>query len=195
MSDIDEKRLIAKIAFDAFGGKPSVIRYWDDAKVSSIDILICKDRPEKDVVSYSTVGLSNYTIGFSVKDKLLNVELVGASYSKFDIYSNILATCAFNIINSKYTCYPGAIFQNVINLYDLNLSMKHILFVHPFLWEDQLKTLNLMDKQVAWLLAVPISNEEFIYAKENGTDALEDLFVENEIDIFDLARKNIINIE
>lgn len=40
-----------------------------------------------------------------------------------------------------------------------NGEMKHVLLVSPFLWYD-LTTLNFSDKKVAWLLAVPISDNE-----------------------------------
>ncbi|WP_376749287.1 suppressor of fused domain protein [Anaerospora hongkongensis] len=40
-------------------------------------------------------------------------------------------------------------------------------------------------------MAVPISDKEFEYAIEHGTDALENLFEEVQIDIFDLKRKSV----
>ncbi|MPQ45126.1 suppressor of fused domain protein [Clostridium tarantellae] len=104
----------------------------------------------------------------------------------------MLSSCAFNIINTKFSCYPGAIFKNVVEFYIPNNSMKHILFTHPFLWDDRLETLSFENKKVAWLLAVPISEEELNYANCNGLDALEELFDEKQIDIFDLNRESII---
>lgn len=186
-----ENKTIAKAVFDVFGGKPKVIKYWDDKKENSVDILSCSDRPYQGVTSYSTIGLSGYSIGYTSKDIPLSVEIVGACASSFDKFPNILASCAFNIINSKFTCYPGAIYQNVVSLYKSVSPMKHILFTPPFLWEDRLKTLDLSDKKVAWLLVVPISDEEFKYVRENGNDALESLFEEQQIDIFDLNRNSV----
>ncbi|MDI6533855.1 suppressor of fused domain protein [Bacillus mycoides] len=40
-----------------------------------------------------------------------------------------------------------------------------MFFVPPFLWEDQLKTMDFPDKKVAWLLAVPISKKEYLFAQ------------------------------
>ena len=132
-----------------------------------------------------------YNIGFVVNDVNLRIELVGACDSRFDFFSNILATCAFNIINSNYACFPGTMFTNVISMYDSEMLLKHILFVTPFLWDAKLKTLNLVDKKVAWLLAVPISNEEYNYARQEGTDNLETMLEEKQVDIFDLHRSSI----
>ncbi|BCZ47329.1 antitoxin YqcF [Clostridium gelidum] len=146
---------------------------------------------QQQVTSYSTIGISGYSISYATENIPLRVEIVGSCASSFDCFANILASCAFNIINTKFTCYPGAIFQNVIKFYMPNSSMKHILFMSPFLWENSLKTLNLEDKKVAWLLAVPISEEEFKYANDKGIDVLEELFEEEQIDIFNLNRKSV----
>jgi hypothetical protein len=191
MSVSNEKKIIAKTALEAFGGKSSVMKYWDEKKENSIDILASIDRSHSGVTSYSTIGLNEYSIGYISKETPLVVEIVGACAANLDSFPNILASCAFNIINTKFKCYPGAIFENVIELYISDNSMKHILFTTPFLWDDRLKTIQLPDKKVAWLLAIPISEEEFKYAKEKGTEALEELFEENQIDVFNIKRKSV----
>lgn len=70
--------------------------------------------------------------------------------------------------------------------------MKHIMFVEPFFWEGKYHGMILEDKRIEWLLAVSISEEEGKYAEEHGSDALEELFEENDIDIFDMYRKSVI---
>ncbi|AGX44481.1 suppressor of fused domain protein [Clostridium saccharobutylicum] len=192
MSIHNENKIIAKSAFDAFGGKPLVTKYWDDKKENSIDILSCSDRPYNGITSYSTIGLSSYSIGYKADTVPLRVEIVGACASGVDCFRNIVASCAFNIMNTKFKCYPGVIFENVVKFYMPDCFMKHILFISPFLWDDRLKTLSFEDKKVAWLLAIPISEEEFKYAKDKGSDALEELFEEKQIDIFNLNRKSIL---
>lgn len=192
MNVSNENKIIAKAAFDVFGGKPSVTKYWDDNKESSIDILSCCDRPHNGVTSYSTIGLASYSIGYTTDSIPLRVEIVGACDSSYDCFRNILASCAFNIINTKFKCHPGAVFENVVKFYIHDSLLEHILFVSPFLWGDRLKTLNFKDKKVAWLLAVPISEKEFKYAKDKGKDALEELLEEKQIDIFNLYRKSVL---
>lgn len=70
--------------------------------------------------------------------------------------------------------------------------MKHFLFVPPFLWEDELPTLEFEGRSIAWLLALPISDQERSFAESNGSDDLEDLFQQNQIDIFDLERPSVV---
>ncbi|WP_236900445.1 suppressor of fused domain protein [Clostridium estertheticum] len=50
--------------------------------------------------------------------------------------------------------------------------MKHVYLMNPFLW-DGFKSIEFEDRKVAWLLIIPISNEEKDYAVANGASALE----------------------
>ncbi len=131
MSISEENKRIAQTALKAFGDNPSVYKYWDDNHTSSIDILNVKSREFDDVISMSTLGLSDYSIGYEDGSLPLRIEIVGAS--GFDCFPNVLATCAFNIINSKFECSLGSIFKDVISMYLPNSPMRHILFVSPFI--------------------------------------------------------------
>ena len=191
MSISNENKIIAKTALHAFGGKPSVSKYWDENNVSNIDMLTTVNRPFDGVSSYSTIGLSDHSIELTVDETPLRIEIVGASATDYEQFPNILASCAFCIINSKFSVSHGKVFRDIIKMYYPNTEMKHVLFVSPFLWED-LKTLEFSNKKVAWLLAVPISENEYLFAQEKGTDSLEELFEQEEIDIFDLERESIL---
>lgn len=69
--------------------------------------------------------------------------------------------------------------------------MKHVLFVTPTLW-GELKSKEFEEKKVVWLMLVPISENEYKFAEEKGSDALEDLFVEKQIDVYDLNRASVV---
>lgn len=191
MSISKENKIIAKSALRALGGKGSVYKYWDEGNISSVDILSAVDRPFDGIKSYSTIGLSDHSIELIVDEIPLRVEFVGAGAACYEEFPNILATCAFNVINSRFSISYGEVFEDVINMYYPNIEMKHVLFVSPFLWED-LKTLEFSNKKVTWLSAVPISNNEYLFVKEKGTDLLEELFEREQIDIFDLERESVL---
>ncbi|UNL87562.1 suppressor of fused domain protein [Priestia koreensis] len=184
-------RIIARTALEAFGGKPSVSKYWDENNMSNVDILSTIDQSYEGVTSYSTIGLSDYSIGYSVDEKPLRVEIVGTSATMFKLFPNVLSTCAFNIINTKLPITHGKIFKGVVRMYYPNSEMEHVLFTSPFLWE-KLIPLDFTDKKVTWLLAVPISTKELLFTEREGTGALEDLFEEKDIDIFDISRNSVI---
>jgi suppressor of fused protein SUFU len=73
-------------------------------------------------------------------------------------------------------------------MYDCSPTMRHFLFVPPFLWEGQLDTIDRDGRKIAWLLAVPISEGERAFAEANGSEKLEELFGDRQIDIFNLHR-------
>lgn len=185
-------KLIAKTAAQAFGGSPTVTRFWDDRRSSHVDVLSCGDRPQPGVTSYATVGLSDWPLFQDGVEYKARLEITGACGSSFEGFDHALATAAFAIINSRWFCFPGAIFPDVLSINQSSPTMRHLLFAPPFLWEDELPTLHLEDKTVAWLLAVPISEEERALAEHTSADELQDLFEERQIDLFDLERPSVV---
>ncbi|HEV2068950.1 MAG TPA: suppressor of fused domain protein [Acidimicrobiales bacterium] len=193
MADVSARtKVVAKTAAAAFGGRPTVTRFWDDDHHDNIDILSCEDGPEEGVTAYSTVGLSDWPLYYGDEEYHTRLEMVGACGSNFQGYDNALASAAFNVISSGWFCCPGAIYPDVLALYASSTTMKHFLFVPPFPWEEELQTLHLDDRTIAWLLALPISDEERTVAESNGSEALENLFEERQIDIFDLERPSVV---
>lgn len=186
------REAIAKYLREAFGGHPEVTRYCDDNNRSQVDIMACKDRPTEGVISYGTVGLSDHPLMKYGKEYPSRVELTGACASCYTLFPNVLATAAFHVINSKWFCYPGAVFPDVVSMHRASETMEHLFFTSPFLWEGRLQTLHIESKAVAWLLIVPISESELRYAIENDTDKLEDRFEEHQIDVYDLNRPPVV---
>jgi antitoxin YqcF len=191
----EENKEIFRSLLNTFGdknGKRNVQSYWDEAKENWIDIVACPDSPSQYVSSYGTIGLSDFSIHKEIDGIPLGIEIVGMCDTRFERFPNIISTCAFNIILDHATCSPGIIYKDMIEMYMSETSMKHILFVPPFGWNTELRTLHFPTKKVAWLLAVPISEEEFQYAKDKGVDALETLLEEKQIEYYDLDRESTL---
>lgn len=188
-SDVN-KALARKIA-GAFGGKPSVSRFHDDAKASFVDILTCADRPQDGVNSYSTLLLSDHPLYKQGRDTGIQIALVGACEAGRDQFRNVLATAAFCVVNSRWFCAPGIIFPDVVGSYFKEGALKHLLFVSPFLW-DNLLTIDLQERKVSFLQVVPIAEAEMRFAEKKGPDALEDMFEKEQIDVFDLERESVV---
>lgn len=191
--DINEqKRAIVQQLVDIYGGKPKFYKYFDEQEKSTVDVLCIENVPKEGVNFYSTIGTFEYPSGSTFEGLPYRVELVGVCDARENTFKNILSTCSFCIINSNYKICAGEIFHDIIEMYHPTIDMKHIMFVPPFIWEEELDVLRFGDKCVDFLLAVPISENECIYAEENGTDALEDLFEEKQLNIFNLQRKSIL---
>ncbi len=170
-------------------GASKINSYWDKAEESYVDLFEAKDMPSKNVTTWVTVGLSDASTGLTVDGVPLGVEFLFASNSVNSRAANIIATCAFNVINSKMKCEPGAIYPGVIEMYYKNISVKHILLHNPFLWN--LETQKFETKAVAWLLLVPISDAEYKFALQNGVEKLSRDLEKRNINIFNLNRKSI----
>lgn len=69
--------------------------------------------------------------------------------------------------------------------------MKHVMFVPPFLWEEDLELLEFSNKNVTWLMTLPISEGELQVAEQHGPDHLQDLLESKQIDIFDIKRESV----
>lgn len=192
MDNMQNKKIIFQNLLESIGLIPKVVAYYDKNKTSKIDIYIGVDRPDFGISTYSTIGLSEHSIALNSKNgEDIRVEFIAICNSDIIEFPNILATCAFNIINDKYSCRPGTVYPNIVNEYYNDIEMKHIYFTSPFLWDD-LKSLEIDNKFITWLMAMPISDNEFDFLKTNGSDALEDLLEKNSVDVFDINRKSIV---
>ncbi len=194
MSYPEEYKIIGKRLIQAFGGgKPKVIRYWDENEENSVDLLSLPSQKHNGTLFYGTMGLFYKQFVIDGVPFESRVEMVGAAYEAFEQFPNVLSTASFCSIKDDFFCEPGSVLPNAVSMYYPKLEAKHLYFTSPFLWEDDLDTLQLSDDiDVNWILAIPITDSESSYLKENGEDAFEDLLEENDIDIFDLSRDSII---
>ncbi len=185
-----ENKLLARHVAGIFGGKPEVREYLHDTDPISVDILWCADRPHQGIASYSTIGLSDVPIPWGDKEFPVRLELAGACASSVDVFPNILSSAAFRMMRSGGVYHPGAAIEGYVSLYVPSTTVPHLYFTAPFLWEE-LKTFDAGAKKVTWLLAVPIADSERAYLRQHGDQALEQLFAQHQIDLFDLHRPSV----
>ncbi len=192
------REIIEKLSIDEDKNLPE-IRKYTDIKGTKVDIFQIKNIIEKGLNIFITVGVSEHNLGIKVDNIDLGVEFIALSNklfskdpSKDSKIPNILMTCSSCIKNSNYKCYPGAIFLDVIEPFYPNTDMKHILFTNLLPYMNELKALHLEDKIVSWLLAVPISEKEYLYSLDYGVEKLETLLEKKQVDIANLDRKSII---
>lgn len=186
-----EKKIIAKAEASVIGGKPEVFAYYNKDESKKIAILSSKDRPQAGVITCATIGLFDVDFGLTSEEKNLRLELIGSCDKDVEDFPNMIASAAFNFMESK-NCSYGCVALNAISDYITDTDMKHFYLMNPFLWED-LKTITVEETFITWLLCVPISDAELKFLEENGADALEDEFEKNDIDVFNIYRKSILN--
>lgn len=168
------------------GTQPKVELYGDETGKFSIRILSCPDPTDDNVIFYSTLELSE------LAPENNSTEILFASYITFEEVSNILSSIAFFILKDGWQSRQGSVFETLIEMYYPDLEMKHIYFVSPFLWEDKLENFSVENTNIHFLLTIPISDKELDYLAQHGKEALEALFQEKNIDIFDINRKSVL---
>jgi hypothetical protein len=180
-------KLAAKELFRTWGRRPRIVRHWDERENYSIAVAECENSPIDGVTAVGTVGLSDRDLGMGP----VRVELIGAFPAVFEHGPNVAATCAFNAFKDGVPTRPDAIHPHVLSLYLPEPTLPHIMMVDPFLWHEGPETLVCDDFQIAWLMMVPISEKERLFAEQKGPDVLTSLFERHQIDIYDLYRASV----
>jgi antitoxin YqcF len=184
---------ISKYIEGFFRRTPKVTEYTDSEEKSTISILEFANLPVPHVITYATLGLSDHILDSGENKKPSGIEVVAVCRSDYTLFGSIMSTIAFYLINSRLPIYPGAIYEDVITLYsEIRTQMKHILFVYPTAWKTKFETLDFDEVKVTWMMAIPISDAENQFAKNNGYNALGHLLEKNEIDVYDLCRKSVL---
>lgn len=186
----EENRAIARRMAATFGGTPRVQNFLDEDEKSSIDILICADRPEEGSYSFGTIGLSDCPVPERLIDPALGAEIVGISTE--EEFANVLATACFAVINEGWIAEPGRVFPGIVSMHIEDVTVPNLMFVEPFRWEDDLKSQPMKTKTVAWVLGLPITDEEMEFVREHGAEALEDKLEQANVDIEDLRRSSVV---
>ncbi|MDA1161159.1 MAG: suppressor of fused domain protein [Planctomycetota bacterium] len=182
---------MAKSVAEFFGGEISIKQAWDDADESMIGVLAASDSPSAGLTSYSTIGLCDSEIHDHVGVVPYRVELVMAARSQFEKTRNILATAAFHVINSDWSCHCFALYPGIVEMYYPDSPMAHLLFVDPFMWDGEFPELNVEGLPLRWLLAAPISEPERRYAINFDIPTLLDELDECGADVTDLYRSSV----
>src|SRR4051794_5912101 len=119
---------------EAIGGEPTVNRRYDEDESHSVDVLRCADRPVAGLAVYSTLTL--HDAPNHLDDKDIRVELIGVAPADVEDYPNLLATAAFNVIKDGWLVAPGVVFPDLVSMYALSSTLRHVLWVEPFPYEQ-----------------------------------------------------------
>jgi hypothetical protein len=173
------------------GDEWRVINYLDKDEKSEVYVLHSTETPEQGLISFSTIGLSDYSDDHYRVEPPLGAEIIAVS--NLPEFGEAVSTAAFCVINSGYHARPGGAFPGVVKLHYPDTTVPNLMFTEPYMWdEESLRSRVYGDKTVAWLQAVPISDAETEYLLEHGAEALSELFEEHDPDFIDLQRDSVI---
>ena len=190
-SDMKQKHLIISRIQKVFDNPLQFGTFDSDDEQVSVEIIKCPDSPFEGVISYSTLGIYKCPNLLTVDNKELNIEFIGVCDSRNNWFDRILSTCAFAMIKGKVRAHPYEVYQDIISIYQPNIDMKHILLIPPFSLKSDLGMIETDKRVITWLMLNPISENEYSFMQENGSQKLIEAFVAADIDIYDLYRKSI----
>jgi len=188
---MDINKFVAQYTLKIAGGKPKITRLWDSQDKKYIDVYKSMDVPDEGLQTCATIGLNAVNIGFTLSDKPLRVELIGACDVRNSFYEQLFATISFAIMHFN-RAYPGMMIPHAAELYLSDCAMKHVMLWHPFVWGDDIDTIEADGRYITWLMPVLISDAEYQYAQQHGVEALESLLEEADIDIYNFYRDSVL---
>ncbi|MBE6853202.1 MAG: suppressor of fused domain protein [Ruminococcus sp.] len=188
-----EEKMI-NVLKETLGGVQKAFSYQRQDAEHKLDILYAKGSPARNYLTASTLGLVNRTTGYqdSNTGKDIRAEIIMSSYGGNDMAGKILSTAGIGIYQTNIRYGYGTVLKGVMELYFPNSDMKHLfLMLPPPVWGKAFGVTDADDSIITFLYALPISQAECDYMAQNGIDALQNCFVEKNIDMFDLERKSI----
>jgi hypothetical protein len=178
------KRLHASIP----GGTFEVTRHADESESTFLDVFSSRTSPG---VVVATIGVMEVNLSSHACSPLFS-EIIMDSRDYNMHVANLAATLGFYVVKDGWCPSPGTVFENMIEMYLPELTVKHIMFVPPFQWKSGMSEVDLGSKTIYPVLGVPISDREYQFVEEHGSESLEDLWEEANCDVLDWFREGIV---
>lgn len=183
---------IAGYLLSEFGGETRILSqsYHDGL---SVNVLVSTDPEADNPLTCSTIGLSDQELVLDDEAMGFGVELCGALFADETPFVAMLADIAHEVRSGEWTIVLHTILPDVVQPYFPGSTMRHLLLVHPFCWDEDFGIFDPGARHRAvWLQVVPISEAEYRLANEEGVEALEERLESSGVDVFDLLRQSVV---
>jgi hypothetical protein len=156
-------------------------------------ILRAPDCPMEGATTFASVGFSSVPQRVGGRD--VPVELIGACAASVESFAEVVASCVVTRMVTGANFVYGTVIEDLRTLRAASSTLRHVALVAPFLWDSfggGLAKDRVGGTDIYWLMVLPISDAERDFLRGNGIDALETLFEEAEIDVFDINRPSVL---
>ena len=160
----------------------------------SLDVhILYANGPYEDFVSYSTYGLSKIILD-SIKGEVdFGIEIISGAPASEVNYGNVLVVAYEYFLEEQIFLGPGNVLQNAVLKADICANhLPHLYFSMPVYWGDHFAGVRVDDVDIKFLVAFPISENEYRFLKEKDRDIFEDMLMKMEVDIFDPRRESVL---
>ena len=163
----------------------SITAYYDETNEYKIPLFSSTN--DEGIIA-STVGLMDYS---QSHEHDIYTEIIIDRFGHDERIFNILATAAFYIIKNNWKVRPGIIFNDIVSMYYPDTNLPHLLFIPPFQW-DTISKVQLTNKTIYPLVAVPISEKESQLAESEQDQKLENIWEEQSTNVLDWSRESAV---
>ncbi len=189
MDDLDRGRELAQVLAGLAPQRPTVERHKQGG--GAVDVLVAKDTPTKGVTTLATVSMSSRNAVVDDRERDFGVELVTCHGESVTGCVRPLVDAAMYYTRNQDEFQPGTVLPHLVERHGISRTMKHFFLIAPFIFDGRLTSVRTNEKEVRYLLAVPISDEELAVAGADGSEALDRLLEEQQIDIYDWHRASV----
>ena len=166
-----------------------IVYGWSDAK-SDHKIVVAKfaDTPEAGVVTYSTLGLSDFELELSNKEKIRQELLFSTETVESETnFSGLLFSVAESAIDTNRAFHRGEIVSIPGDMLP-NTRIVALYVTNPSAFPDTLISLSNAEPPVIFVFLVPITSQERNLIQAQGWGEFEKLLEEQDPNIWDLRR-------
>ena len=125
----------------------------------TITMISGRNTPEEGSIAHATLGVCLYHKPSLKPGEDVAVEFIGVEHESSDIVRGILSSCAYGVMDgmpaSPFTCWG-----DMLPIYIPESKLKHVLFLPPYLWGEELLVSTFENITVFYLLVCPLSDGE-----------------------------------
>jgi hypothetical protein len=158
-----------------------------------VDILIANNTPERGVRMLATLSLSAKPAVRNGAEQDYGVELVTFHYDRFERATLPLADAGYYAFANRDELLPGGVLPGLLEPHGVSSTLKHFFLTVPEEFDGKLKSIKTSHREVRYLEATPIADEEMSVVGVDGAEALAEIFDEKKIDRFDWDRASAVD--
>lgn len=170
-----------------------ISRGWKDpVSPSGIRVVSFKDQPFEDIITYSTLGLSNTILPMN-NGKSIRQELVFSAYRNFnnERIASFLSTFAEYLISINRALLRGDYIGPEAPIV-LGTLLNSVYSAIPVIYKDSISVFDHTSPPTVIAWVIPIHEKEANYIRANGWSKFEDLLEEEDPELWDLTRSPIV---
>lgn len=188
---IDSYEVVARVAAGlGVASVPTPMTRTTVDRAKKIGMIEVPDCPQSGVTSWATVAASFFPSGYRTPDdRPISVEFVAGVDSRWRFIGDAVAACAFEV-GEPNDVRPGTVYRNAIGDRHAEATTPHLMSVPPFLW-NRFESYSDDDVYVTWLQLVPVTEDEAAYCLAHGFDALDEVFMREQPDLFSIERQGV----